>query len=151
MRGITIQRGLLTVLAMGAIWASGGCSRHEDAPLTPASSSKTPTFRSFANSTDQPNTPLYNQPGLNGGKPVNLPKMASQKRFDQNAPLAQVVDSVIKTRTDIDPRYVATEAEGGVVRITGTIPSRVQHDIVLSVARKQNGVTRVIDDLKVQK
>jgi hypothetical protein len=136
-------------LAFGLIGASG-CSPHQAAPATPATPDQTPTNRSFANSTDNPNTPLYEKPGQQGGAPATITPVPTHARFDENAPLAIATLNAIQADKSIDAKYIACSSQGTVVEINGTTPSKELKERCLKIARSQPGVTSVVDKISVQ-
>ena len=135
--------------ALGALVA--GCSAHQDPPATPVDTARTPTFRSSANSYDQPNSPLYTQPGINRGAPANVPSVAKVDRFDQNAPLALAVYGQLTGQLGAqNVRYITCQSRGATVMLGGTAAGRDVADKAAAIARTTKGVSSVMNQIKVQ-
>ena len=126
-----------------------GCSKHENPPATPATNAATPTNRSFVNSTDQPNTPFYTQPGVNHGQPVALKPIPSQAGFNQNTPLATTVHEALAADNTLDSRYIAVQTKGDRVLLVGSVTNPADKAKAEAIAKKQAGVGGVIDKLQV--
>jgi hypothetical protein len=144
------KRVLLSVVAAMSVVILSGCSAHQDPPLTPTDSAKTPTFRSSSNSYDQPNTPLYTQPGINTGHVVTLPSIPRHDRWDQNAPLALAVYGQISGLGRTDINYVSVQSKGSAVMVGGTVPTAALKAKVLALAKATPGVKSLVSTLKVQ-
>jgi hypothetical protein len=130
--------------------ALAGCSRRDEPPATPAVNPQTPTNRSFSNSYDRPLGPLYSQPGVNGGKPVSLPPIASQAQFSQNTPLAARVVAALQAQKGIDTRYIAVSSKDQIVKLDGSVSSEAQKSAALKTAAAQPGVKSIENDLSVK-
>jgi hyperosmotically inducible periplasmic protein len=50
----------------------------------------------------------------------------------------------------IDARRIDVSTTGSVVTVSGTVPSQAAHDRALALARETNGVTRVVDRLRIE-
>jgi osmotically-inducible protein OsmY len=152
-----MQMSLRTVgsmtLAAGvcaAVLLLPGCSAHQAPPATPVDTAATPTFRSSSNSYDQPNTPMYTQPGQNGGTPGKMTPIPTANRFDQNAPLALAVYGALQQGLGAQSvKYLTAQSKGGVVELGGTAPTAAVASQAKSIATKQNGVKQVVDKIKV--
>jgi hypothetical protein len=138
---------VLILLASGATLA--GCSSHDTPPATPVDSATTPTNRSFTNSTDQPNTPFYTQPGVNPGQHVALKPIPSQAGFSPNTPLALAVYNALSSSSNLDSHYIAAQSKGNVVLLVGSVKSAADKAQAEAIAKKQTGVTSVVDKLTV--
>jgi ABC-type transport system substrate-binding protein len=137
----------LTVAALVAV----GCSSHQSPPATPADAAKTPTFRSSTNSFDQPNSPLYTQPGVNPGSPAKLASIPPTDRFDQNTPLASEVYGALQGKLGAESvRYVSAQSKGATVLLEGTASSRAVATHAFEVAKTCAGVKNVVDRIEVQ-
>lgn len=136
-----------TLLLGGAVLA--GCSPHQNPPATPVDSAATPTNRSFVNSTDQPNTPYYTQPGMNPGKVVQLKPIASQAGYSQNTPLADAVHDALLTGLSDDSRYIAAASKGKSVQLVGSVSSAADKAKAVQIAKSVKGVGSVTDKLTV--
>lgn len=133
-----------------AATALAGCSPHQNPPATPVDSAATPTNRSFVNSTDQPNTPFYTQPGRNPGKVVTLTPIASQAGYAQNTPLATRVHDALLAGLPQDSRYIATESNGRSVELVGSVASAADRAKAMQIAKKAAGAGPVVDNLSVK-
>jgi hypothetical protein len=137
--------------AIGATVIAVGCSTRQDAPATPSDTATTPTFRSSTYSYDQPNSPYYTQPGLNGGTSVTLPSIPATNRFDQNTPLASEVYGELQQKIGSEHvRYVTVQSKGSAVLIGGTATSAELVAKVVSVVKRSAGVASVTNHIKVQ-
>ena len=147
-----MNRTVHSVIILAAIaLAAAGCSNRDQPVTTPVSAGVTPTYRSSANSTDQPNTPFYVKAGANPGKRVQLPAIASQAGFDENSPIASQVVAALAAQ-HIDTRYLAASAnKAGVVRFDGTVASAAIKAKAQAAALGVKGVTGMADELTVNK
>lgn len=135
-------------LLVGVLLA--GCSPHQNPPATPTDSATTPTNRSFVNSTDQPNTPYYTQPGMNPGKVVKLKPIPSEAGFSQNTPLAGAVHDALLAGLPQDSRYIATSSKGKSVALVGSVTSAADKAKAVQIAKSVKGVASVADKLTVR-
>ncbi|HEX5324318.1 MAG TPA: BON domain-containing protein [Capsulimonadaceae bacterium] len=120
-----------------------GCSAHQNPPATPSDSAATPTNRSFVNSTDQPNTPYYTQPGVNHGQTVALKPIPSQAGYGQNTPLASAVHDALLADQSLDSRYIAAESKGSQVLLIGSVASPADKAKAAQIAKSVKGVDSV--------
>ena len=128
-----------------------GCSARQAPPATPVDTARTPTFRSSANSYDQPNTPLYTQPGVNHGVRMKLPSIATVDRFDQNAPLAEKVYGQLQAQLGQQQmRYVTVQSKGSTVQLGGTASVQSSVTQAAAIAKQTQGVATVENHIKVQ-
>jgi len=139
---------LLPLLSLAVLFISG-CSAHQDPPATPVDNAATPTNRAFVNSTDQPNTPYYTQPGVNHGKSVVLKPIPSQAGPNQNTPLAGAVHDAMGADQSLDSRYIAVESQGNNAILVGSVPSAAAKKKAETIAKSVKGVAGVIDKLTV--
>ena len=139
------------VTVAGATMLLFGCSAHQAPPATPTMSASTPTYRSSSYSYEQPNSPYYTQPGVNGGKPVTLPAIPATNRFDQNTPLAAEVYGALQQKLgSTEVRYVTVQSKGSAVLIGGATQNAGIATKALSIVRQCPGVKSVDDHITVQ-
>ncbi len=149
---MSLRRLSILVAAAGIIPGCllSGCSAHQAQPATPVDSAKTPTFRSSTNSYDQPNTPLYTQPGVNHGTAVKLPAIGKVDRFDQNAPLAEEVYGQLQAQLGRSAtNYITAESKGDTVQLGGTAADAATVAKASAIAKTAKGVGSVINKITV--
>lgn len=146
-----MRRLLMSLLPISsaAILLIAGCSAHQNPPATPVDSAATPTNRSFVNSTDQPNTPFYTQPGVNHGQSATLKPIPSQAGPNQNAPLAGAVHDALLADQSLDSRYIAVESKGNQIFLVGSVTTAADKAKAEKIAKATKGVATVVDRLTV--
>jgi hypothetical protein len=92
--------------------------------------------------------PFYTQPGVNGGKPVTLKPIPSQRGFEPNDTLAGAVYENIVADGSIPTKYLAAASKQGVVVLTGTVDTGANKRKALQIARQTPGVRQVRDELR---
>jgi hypothetical protein len=143
---------LVARVSLGSLCAAlaAGCSAHQAIPATPVDTAATPTQRSSVNSYDQPNTPFFTQPGVNGGTPAVLPVVADPDKYDQNAPLAIEVYGAVQQKIGTGAtRYLTVQSKGSTILIGGTAGSSSALIEAVEVAKSAKGVSKVNVTAKV--
>lgn len=98
------------------------------------------TNSSTVNSWELNHEPFYTQPGVNGGRPVTLKILPSQRGFEPNDPLAETVYAALQADDTLPTRYLTASAKDGIVILSGTVPTRALQLQVEDVARHVPGV-----------
>jgi hypothetical protein len=129
--------------------AGAGCSRHDDAPVTPVLRAATPTYQSTVRSTELYTAPYYTQPGIRNGAPVTLPPSPVYRNFEPNDPLSQSVYAALAADGHVPTHYLTSRARDGVVILEGTVGTAAQKQRAESVARAVPGVRELRSALKV--
>ncbi len=132
-----------------ALLGVAGCSRRDPTTTTPVYHIGTPTNRSSTNSDEANHEPFYTQPGVNGGRPVTLKPIPSQRGFEPSDPLAEQVYAAIGADGTVPTRYLTTGAKNGVVRLTGTVATAAQAAQAEKIARGVPGVKELRSSIHV--
>jgi len=117
-----------------------GCSAKDPPTTTPVYHVGVKTNSSTVNSWELNREPIYTQPGVNGGRPVTLKALPSQRGFEPNDPLAETVYAALQADDTLPTRYLTASAKGGVVILSGTVPTQALKLKVEDVARHVPGV-----------
>lgn len=139
------KRFLLTLL----LPLLAGCSAKDPPNTTPSYRNGTPTNRSTTNSWELYHEPVYTQPGVNGGKPVTVKAIRSQRGFEPYDPLAEQVYLALTSDPTLPTRYLTASAKGSIVLLSGTVPTAAQKTQAASIARKVPGVTEVRNQITI--
>lgn len=137
------------VVALMPLVIAAGCSRRDPPTTTPVYHVGTPTNRSSTNSDEANTEPFYTQPGVNGGRPVTLKPIPSQRGFEPSDPLAEQVYAAIGADGTVPTRYLTTGAKDGVVQLTGTVETAAQAAQAEKVARGVPGVKQLRSHIRI--
>lgn len=73
---------------------------------------------------------------------------AAQKAFDLQ--LTKKVDQAIADEETLSEFGIAVLATNGVIRLTGEVETRAEHDLLMKVTRGVDGVDRINDQLRIK-
>ena len=141
--------GRLPLALLAAAAALTGCSARDPVTVTPVYHVGTPTNRSSVNSWELNTAPLNTQPGIYGGKPVQLKAIASQRGFEPDDPVALAVLRALSTDGQIQTQYLSASGKGGMVILIGSVPNAAQKARAGHLARAVPGVKRLEDRVMV--
>ena len=136
-------------LALLAAAALTGCSARDPVTVTPVYHVGTPTNRSSVNSWELNTAPLNTQPGIYGGKPVQLKAIASQRGFEPDDPVALAVLRALNTDGQVQTQYLSASGKSGMVILIGSVPNAAQKARAGQLARAVPGVKRLEDRVMV--
>ena len=141
--------GRLPLALLAAAAALTGCSARDPVTVTPVYHVGTPTNRSSVNSWELNTAPLNTQPGIYGGKPVQLKAIASQRGFEPDDPVALAVLRALNTDGQVQTQYLSASGKSGMVILIGSVPNAAQKARAGQLARAVPGVKRLEDRVMV--
>lgn len=141
--------GRLPLALLAATAALTGCSARDPVTVTPVYHVGTPTNRSSVNSWELNTAPLNTQPGIYGGKPVQLKAIASQRGFEPDDPVALAVLRALNTDGQVQTQYLSASGKSGMVILIGSVPNAAQKARAGQLARAVPGVKRLEDRVMV--
>ncbi len=64
--------------------------------------------------------------------------------------IADQIAAALRRRAEREAHQISIEVEGGVVTLNGTVQSLSEHDAAVGAAFSTDGVSRVVDHLKIE-